>query len=112
MINSYCFGIIIIDSKKFTKDLVIYPDHITSNWRRKSGNLLTEADISEILDFKPEILIIGTGSRGLMKVDEKMKEELKTLGIEIIVKKTTDAVDEYNKIYNDKKVVAALHLTC
>jgi len=112
MFNSYSFGNITIDGKKFTKDLIIYPDYINFNWRRKTGHLLTEEDITEILDFKPEVLIIGTGSKGLMKVDGMLKEKLKVLGIEFIIKKTTEAVKGYNLIYKNKKVVCALHLTC
>ena len=112
MINSYSFGTITIDNQKFTTDLIIYPDHINSNWRRKTGHLLVEDDITEILDYKPEVLIIGTGASGLMKVDDKLKDKLKVLGIEFIIKKTAEAVKEYNRIHKDKKVVAALHLTC
>ena len=112
MIDSYSFGNITIDNQKFTKDLIIYPDYINSNWRRKTGHLLTEDDIAEILDYEPEILIIGTGSRGLMKVDEILKAKLKALKIEFIIKKTSEAVNEYNEIYKDNKVVCAIHLTC
>src|SRR5450830_1008120 len=112
MIDSYSFGSITIDGIKFTKDLIIYPDHINSNWRRKTGHLLTEDDITEILDYKPEVLIIGTGASGLMKVDDKLKDKLKVLGIEFVIKKTSEAVNEYNGTYKDKKVVCALHLTC
>jgi len=112
MINSYNFGNIIIDKNKFTKDLIIFPEKINSNWRRKTGHLLTEDDIKEILDYKPEVLIIGTGANGLMKVDDKVKEKLRSLETEFIIKKTSEAVIEYNRIYNDKKVVCALHLTC
>lgn len=108
MINSYSFGNISIDGNKFTQDLIIYPDHINSNWRRKIGHLLSEDDIAEILDYKPVLLIIGTGAYGLMKVDEKVK----SFGIELIIKNTTEAVEEYNRIYKNKKVVCALHLTC
>jgi len=112
MINSYSFGNITIDNQKFTKDLIIYPDHINSNWRRKTGHLLTEADITEIIEYKPEILIIGIGASGLMKVDERVKEKLKALGIEVVIMKTAEAVMEYNRIYKEKKIVCALHLTC
>jgi len=108
MIDSYSFGSITIDGNKFTKDLIIFPEKINSNWRRKTGHLLSEDDILEILDYKPEILIIGTGASGLMKVDEKVK----SFGIELIIKNTTEAVEEYNRIYKNKKVVCALHLTC
>lgn len=112
MINSYSFGDITINNQKFTKDLIIFSDHIASNWRRKTGHFLTEDDITEIIDYKPEVLIIGSGASGLMKVDDKLKEKLKTLEIEFVIKKTAEAVTEYNRIYKDKKVVAALHLTC
>lgn len=47
-----------------------------------------------------------------MKVDDKLKENLKSSGIEFVIKKTIEAVKEYNRIYKDRKVVAALHLTC
>jgi len=112
MIDSYSFGTITIDGNKFTKDLIIFPYKINTNWRRKTSHLLSEADIAEILDYKPEVLIIGTGASGLMKVDDKVKDNLKTLGIEFIIKKNFEAVTEYNRIYKDKKVVCALHLTC
>lgn len=58
------------------------------------------------------MLIIGTGIYGLMKVDDKLKESLKSLGIETIINKNADAVSEYNRFYKYKKVVCALHLTC
>lgn len=112
MIDSYNFGNITIDSKKFTKDLIIFPEKINSNWRRKIGHLLSEDDIAEILDYKPEVLIIGTGASGLMKVDDRVKDKLKASGIEFIIKKTSEAVDEYNRVCRDKEVVCALHLTC
>ncbi|MCL6087454.1 MAG: MTH938/NDUFAF3 family protein, partial [Actinobacteria bacterium] len=91
MINSYSFGNIIIDGKRFTKDLIIFPDKINSNWGRESGHLLTQDDIAEILDYKPEVLIIGTGAHGFMKVDDKLKNKLKILGIEFIIKITSEA---------------------
>ncbi len=112
MINTYNFGSITINNQKYTKDLIIYPDRITSGWQRKKGHFLTEDDIIEVIDYKPEVLIIGTGASGLMKVDDNLKEKLKSLGIKTIINKTTEAVEEYNRIYKDKKVVAALHLTC
>lgn len=112
MIDSYSFGTLIIDGNKFTKDLIIFSEKINSNWRRKTGHLLSENDIKEILDYKPDILIIGTGANGLMKVDDRLKDKLKALGIEFVIKKTAEAVTEYNRICKEKKTVCALHLTC
>jgi len=112
MIDSYNFGSIKIDGKKFTADLIIYPDKIASNWRRKEGHFLSESDIREVLAYRPDLLVVGTGAYGLMKIDSMLKEKLKDLGIELIAGKTAEAVKEYNKIYKDKKVICALHLTC
>ncbi len=47
-----------------------------------------------------------------MKVSTELIKYLESKGIELIIKKTKDACDEYNKLYKDKKVVAAFHLTC
>jgi len=68
MINSCSFGSITIGNKKINKDLIIYSNHINSNWLRKTGNFLIEADITEIINYKPEVLVIGTGASGLIKL--------------------------------------------
>lgn len=112
MIDSYSFGTITIDGKRYVRDLIIFPDHITTNWRRESGHFLVEDDIREVLEYKPELLIIGTGASGLMKVDGRLKEKLKELKIDFLIVKTAEAVEEYNRVYKMKRTVCALHLTC
>jgi len=112
IIDSYGFGSITVDGKTCCSDVTIFPDRIDSDWRRKSGHLMSEEDIVEILEYGPEMLIIGTGKSGLMKVDSKVVERLDSLGIEYIIKKTDDAVMEYNKLEEKDKVVCAFHLTC
>jgi len=112
MIESYSFGSIVINGKKYSSDVIVFPDKVKSNWRRKIGHLLLEEDIQDILEFKPDVFVIGTGASGLMKVDDKINDKLKSLAIEFIIKRTSEAVAEYNRIYKDKKVVCALHLTC
>jgi len=74
--------------------------------------LLLKEDIKEAVEYRPQMLIIGTGACGLMKVDEEIKNELKSLGIGCIIKKTSEAVKEFNKIGKEKKVVGVFHLTC
>ncbi len=112
IINSYSFGSITIDGKNYRSDVIIFPDKINSRWWRKSGHLLSDEDIGEILKYKPEMLIIGTGASGLMMVDRKVKDKLNSLGIRFIIKKTAEAVEEYNKLEKKDRVVCAFHLTC
>jgi len=112
MINSYQFGKVIIDHKEYYSDIIIYKDKVNDNWWRKEGHNLCIEDIREILNKKPEILIIGTGAYGLMKVSLELMKHLEKINIKVIEKKTIEACEEYNRLYLDKNVVAALHLTC
>lgn len=112
IINSYSFGNITIDGKNYRSDVIIFPDKINSKWWRKNGHLLSDEDIGEILKYKPEMLIIGTGASGLMKVDQKVKDKLNSLGIGFIIKNTAEAVEEYNKLEKKDKIICAFHLTC
>lgn len=113
MIENYSFGQILINGKKYNSDLIIFKDYIYDSWWRKEGHNLCIDDIKEIINKKPDILIIGTGSFGLMKVPEELIKTIKSSGVkQVIVKKTKDACDEYNKLYKEKKVIAAFHLTC
>jgi len=113
MIESYKFGEIIINGKEYSSDLIIFKEYIYDNWWRKEGHNLCIEDIKEIINKKPDILIIGTGNFGLMKVSKELIENIKMTGIgKIIIKKTGDACTEYNKLYKQKNIVAAFHLTC
>lgn len=87
MIEHYTFGRIIVNGKEYTRDLIIYPEKIYSNWWRKEGHKLQIEDIKEVLEYKPDILIVGTGYSGLMKVPKEVREKIEEKGIKLIVKK-------------------------
>lgn len=113
MIESYNFGKIVIDGKTYKSDLIIYEDKIEDNWWRQKGHNLSPDDIQEVIDTKPDILIVGTGYSGSMKVPKETKETIEDKGIKLIAEKTTRAVEIYNELSKkDKQVFAALHLTC
>ena len=110
-IDSYSFGKIVIDGKIYTKDVIIFPDHILSPWWRKEGHYLALRDLDKILDEKPDILVIGTGYWGNMEVPDSLVHDLTIEGIRVIVKNTSEAVGVFN-IMNSPKKAAAFHLTC
>lgn len=118
MIESYQFGRVVIDGKTYNQDVIISPEGVYPNWWRKEGHRLLPDDLPEILSRSPDILIIGRGASGMMKVADETESILKEKGIELIVPSTTDeACDEYNRLCIDpalrgKMIVAALHLTC
>ncbi|MHC1599593.1 MAG: Mth938-like domain-containing protein [Candidatus Methanospirareceae archaeon] len=112
MINSYDFGRIVIDGTVFATDVIIFPDRVEDNWWRRDGHILHVADIESVVEEKPEVLIVGTGKYGIMKVLSQTREYIESKGIELIVEPTEKACEIYNRISQAKKVVAALHLTC
>ena len=111
-IEHYSFGTIIINGKTYTSDVIVYPDHVDSSWWRKEGHYLHSSDLGKALSAKPELLIIGTGYSGVMVVPEETVVFVKSKGIHVMVERTENAVELYNSLSKDKKVVAVFHLTC
>ena len=112
MIESYDFGQIVINGKRYTSDLIIFLDHIKDSWWRREGHHLSMDDLKEVVQAKPEVLIVGTGFHGFMNVPNEVKEYFVTKKIELIVENTKDACKTYNRLAKSKRVVAAFHLTC
>ncbi len=114
MIDSYEFGRIVIDGKAHTSDVIIYPDHIDSGWWRKEGHKLQIEDLSSVLEWGPEVLIVGIGANGMMRITPEVQKYLKSKGIKFIGAFTPDACRKHNEITENarEKVVTALHLTC
>lgn len=112
-IQNYRFGKMTIDNQEFTKDLLIGPDKIYPNWWRQQGHVLTLADIETVLDeIKPDIFIMGTGYFGLVKIDEMLKDEFTRRQIEFIPARSGEAVELYNSLSEQKRILAGFHLTC
>jgi hypothetical protein len=111
-IDSYRFGQITIDGKAYHKDVIILPDRVVAGWWRKEGHTLHPEDLEAVLDAAPEVLVVGQGASGLMRVAPETEQALRTAGIELIALSTGQAVEAYNRLRGERAVAAALHLTC
>jgi hypothetical protein len=111
-IEHYSFGKITIEGKTYTSDMIIYPGKVNASWWRKQGHNLEIADLVDVLAAQPEVLVVGTGAMGLMKVPKETISHLESKGIEVHVVRTGEAVELFNKLQKDKIVIAAFHLTC
>jgi hypothetical protein len=111
-IGSYSFGRIIINGNTYTSDVIIYPGRVDASWWRKKGHLLCLTDLAEALQAKPEVLVIGTGYAGVMRVPRETVDRIISQGIEVKVERTAKAIEVYNELQGAKTVIAALHLTC
>ncbi len=117
-INSYRFGEIKIGEKIYTNDVIIFPDHVEGNWWRKEGHSLALEDLDTVLHpraSKPDILLVGTGAYGALKIQTALIEHLEELGIEMVSGPTKEICQKHKSLANSAKnltVVTALHLTC
>ena len=111
MIDEYSFGRIVINKKEYTHDVIILEGKIIE-WWREEGHLCQQKDLMDIPD-KIEILVIGTGASGMMKIDGKAIDYFRQKKVKVIAEMTGDAVNTFNKLKEqNKKVAAAFHLTC
>ncbi len=111
-IQAYRFGRIVIDSVVYNRDVIIFPDRVLSNWRRRDGHNLALEDLVEVLEGDPEVVILGQGAFGRMKVSDDVRESITERGIELIVFRTEGASKAYNELRERRRVIAALHLSC
>ncbi|MFA9461018.1 Mth938-like domain-containing protein [Thiohalorhabdus methylotrophus] len=114
MIDDYAFGRITIEGRVYTKDVLLLPgEEVHSPWWRREGHSLDPADLEALLEDPPETLVIGTGFYGNMDVPEKTLKALRDKGVEPRVARTTQAVEELNRLMRTSaRIAAALHLTC
>ncbi|MFQ5926739.1 MAG: Mth938-like domain-containing protein [Terriglobia bacterium] len=128
MIEKYDFGRLQVDGKEYRRDVILYPEgapggpRVDASWWRKEGHRLDKTDLEEVVRAKPEVVVVGTGYYGCMKLPKETIEFLKSFGIELYAEPTQEACRKYNELLaqgesasggkHARKVVAALHLTC
>lgn len=102
----------VVRGRVYTSDLIIFPDRVEASWWRKSGHSLILEDIATVFDEAPDILVIGTGFMGVMKVSPEVKEHAAAKNTALIIERTKKAAERYNQVCRQKKTIGAFHLTC
>ncbi len=132
MIEEYRFGFIKVSGKTYTHDVEVrwLPEDLLGSdsassalevlpWWREESHLVDSIDIQRALTQRPNILIIGTGMYGMVKITGKAQEEIRIRGIKLIIDRTEEAVKTFNVIKakleekgEKKKIIGLFHLTC
>jgi len=113
MIESYSFGSMTVMGENHRNDLKIIENQIIANWWRREGHALYAEDIDDILYSAVEMLVVGTGAYGSMRVTEEAAKALEGLGIKLVAVSTKEAVSIFNSLHaQGKRVAGAFHLTC
>jgi hypothetical protein len=110
-IEGYSFGRIVVDGEEQTRDVILLPDRLVTNWWRAEGHSLVLADLDDVLEELPERLVVGTGAHGQMRPEPETLEQLRKRGVDVEALPTGDAVRRYGEL-DPSHTAAALHLTC
>ena len=110
-IEGYRFGHVVIDGEERTRDVIVLPDRVLTDWWRADGHRLVLADLDDVVEELPEHLVVGTGAYGQMRPDSEALNELRQRGVEVEALPTDEAVRRYGEL-DPRRTAAALHLTC
>ena len=111
-IEGYRFGRIVVDGQTYANDLIVLPERILTGWWRKEGHSLHPEDLDAVFESSPEVLIVGQGANGRMRIPDETRRAIRDRGIELIAQPTERACGTYNDMRDEHQVAAALHLTC
>lgn len=113
MIENFSFGNIVVNGITYTNDIKIIQGKVIPIWWRKSGHQVNIDDIQDIIDAKPDILVLGKGKPGMMKSTLSLCDFLKQNDMDLIEEKTSKAIKTFNRLFKQgRNVCAGFHLTC
>ena len=108
-ITNFSFGSISINGRKYETDIIVFWDG--EILERVRTHVFSKKELMEILVKDPELVVIGTGTAGNMKVENQAADYTKLNGIELIVKTTDKAVKDFNDMVRKKRVAAVFHIS-
>ena len=112
MIDRFGYGTIVIDGQTYESDVIIFPDGAVERWEHKDEHVLRLTDVKKVIEAKPEVVIIGLGTVGNVKMRPKAEKCLQEAGIEVMAHRTNKACETYKELRTQRKVAAILHITC
>jgi len=110
-LGDYRLGGLTVEGTEHTRDLIVLPDRVVSDWWRREGHSLALGDLEEVLDALPERLILGVGAHGRLRQDPAVIAALERRGVTVECLPTDAAVSRYGEL-DERRTAAALHLTC
>ena len=114
LVENLNFGKITINGQVYRQDLVIINNRIVEQRQKEiSRNLKsryghTPLTTAENIPWNCKTLVIGNGFNGRMPVAEEVRARAQEMGIQLIVKRTPQAIQHINDLHTN----LVLHLTC
>ena len=120
MIEDYNFGSIVINGETYNHDVQVFWTDQVFDWWRNDSHVIDVEDVIDVVEQKPESIVIGTGESGMAKVTEAAQKFIEARGIKLFVAPTEQAIKTFNIRKEEsaeeegrlEKVIGLFHLTC
>jgi hypothetical protein len=111
------WGYVEIDRLGRFRDVKLWPGGGRGwDWRETGTDHrpgILPADVLELLDHDPDVLILGCGREGRLGVSPDTVALLEDRGVEVVREKTDAALATYERLATEgRRVAALLHTTC
>jgi len=106
LIQAYREQQIIIDDLTYEHSLILLPDQLIPNWPVTDPSQLNEGHFSELLETKPDLVLLGTGEAQTFPAP-KLYQSLMAANIGLEVMTTAAACRTYNILASEGRRVAA-----
>jgi len=105
------FGEISVDGKIYYSDMIVWWDGKV-DYREKS-HIVDANEYARIAARDPEIIVIGRGQHGSLKLLPEVGELADEKGIRIYIENSPKAVEMFNAfVKSGKRAAALIHTTC
>ncbi|MCB1757982.1 MAG: Mth938-like domain-containing protein [Gammaproteobacteria bacterium] len=104
--TSYGEGFLEIDHQRYNSGLCLHGNTVFDDWQETDPKKLTVESLRQLIDLRPEILILGTGKR-LVFPAPRLLAELHKLGVALETMDTSAACRTYNILVSERRRVAA-----
>ncbi len=105
-IQAYREQQIIIDELTYINSMVVLPNQLFPDWNVTDYKQLTKKHFDELLETKPDLVILGTGKKQQFP-SAKLYQSLINAGIGVEVMSTSAACRTYNIVAAEGRRVAA-----
>ena len=106
LITGYTSEWIAVNYQRFEHSLIVLPEEVRNDWRVKDFDALTAEDFSLLLSLKPEVVLLGTGSKHRF-IRPRLIAALTEQNIAVECMTTDAACRTYNILMSEGRKVAA-----
>ncbi len=106
MFTAYGDDYVAVNAEKHSKNLIVLPDRLITDWTESTSVTLTETDMQTLLGLGVEIVLLGTG-KSLRFPAGTLLRPFAPAGIGLEIMDTQAACRTYNILAAEGRTVAA-----